>query len=146
MNRNKCASLFKRFMSYFIDMLIIITLTFLLYFIIQMFSLFIGTLNGLDFVRRYYYYFIFGEFILINIIYFTVLPSTSFSSTFGQLLLGIKQVDKNGERLTYGKSLLKFLAAFLSKIIIYIGYIIVFFTENNRPLHEIITKTYLIER
>lgn len=143
---NTYASVFKRFIAYFVDILIVIILTFVLYFIIQMFSLFVGTLNGLDFVRRYYYYFVLGEFVLINFIYFTVLPSTSFSSTFGQLLLGLRQVDQNGERLTYFKSFLKFIASFLSKIIIYIGYIIVFFTQNNRPLHEIITKTYLIER
>lgn len=142
----KYASLFKRFIAYFIDIIIISIMTFILFFIIQMLSLFVFNLDGLDFVRRYYYYFVLVEFIIISFTYFTFLPSTNFYSTIGQLIVGIKQVDDTYNKLTYGRSVLKFLAALLSKIILYIGYIIVFFTKNNRPLHEIITKTYLIER
>ena len=139
------ASISKRFFAYFIDLLFVAFLSWLLYFIFQIFSFFIGVLDWSDFLSRNWYFFVFPIVILVSYLYFTILPSSSFSSTFGQLILGIKQVDKNGNPLTFFTASIKFFATILSKIF-YIGYLFVYFNSYHQTFHEMLTNTYLIER
>ncbi len=139
------ASVSKRFIAYFIDLICIAFLSWLIYFIFQIFSFFIGILGWADFISRNWYFFVFPIVILVSYFYFTLFPSSSFSSTLGQLLLKIKQVDQNGNSLTFGKANIKFFATILSKIF-YIGYIFVFFNVYHQTFHEMLTNTYLVER
>lgn len=135
----------KRFVAYCIDLICIVLLSWLCYFLLQIFGFFIGILDLYYFIGRYWYSFLLPILVLLSYLYFTILPSSSFSSTFGQLFLGLKQVDKEGNPLTFGKANLKLLASFCSKIL-YIGYFIVFFNAYHQTFHEMITSTYLIER
>ena len=151
MNNQDCkssfiyASISKRFIAYFIDLVCIFLLSWLMYFIVQIFGFFIGILAGADFISRNWYFFAFPIFIFISYLYFTILPCSSFFSTFGQLLLGIKQVDQNGNSITLFKSNMKILASILSKIF-YIGYILVYFNHYHQTFHEMLTGIYLVER
>lgn len=139
------ASISSRFIAYCIDLFCVFLLSCILYFLIQVFSFFIGILNWSDFVSRNWYYFALPIFVFVSSFYFVFFPISSISSTFGQLLLGIKQVDKNGNHLSFFASSMKFLATLLSKIL-YIGYIFVYFNAFHQTLHEKITNTYLVQR
>lgn len=139
------APVWKRFIAYFIDMIIIALLTYLFYSIVKMFSFFAGQLDWADFVSRNWYYFSLVIWSILVWIYFTVFPITSFSSTFGQLILGLKQIDKTGNRISYARANGKFFASMLSKIF-YVGYFLVYFNPYKQTFHEMLTDTFVVER
>ncbi len=58
--------------------------------------------------------------------------------------LGLKIVDVNGNKISAGKSWLRYLGYILSGIM-YIGYIMVAFTEGKRGLHDFIANTYVVK-
>lgn len=139
------ASVSKRFLAYFIDLVCIFLLSCFMYFIVQIFGFFVGILAGADFISRNWYFFAFPIFVFLSYLYFTVLPCSSLFSTFGQILLGMKQVDQDGNPITFLKANIKILASILSKIF-YIGYILVYFNNYHQTFHEMLTGVYLVER
>lgn len=139
------APVWKRFVAYFIDMVIILLLTYLFYCVIKMFSFFAGDIRWSDFVSRNWYYFALCIWSILVFVYFTLMPITSFSSTFGQLIMGLKQIDKTGNSISYGRSIGKFFASMLSKIF-YIGYFLVYFNPYRQTFHEMLTDTFVVER
>lgn len=139
------ASVWKRFVAYFLDMVFISLGAYILYSIIKMFALFTGNLEWSDFVSRTWYYFVSVIWCLFVWLYFTLLPISSFSSTFGQLIMGLKQIDGTGNQISYGRANGKFFLSMISKIL-YIGYFYVFFNPNGQTFHEKVCKTYLVER
>lgn len=139
------APIWKRFVAFFLDMVLITMLVAIGYFIIQMLMFFVGNLRWSDFVSRNWYYFILGLLVTITWAYFTLCPSTSLFSTLGQLLCGLKQIDKTGNRMTFARANGKFFAATFSKIF-YIGYFLTYFNDYRQTFHEMLTGTFLVER
>jgi len=139
------APVWKRFTAFFLDIIILILLVILGYNIIKILAFFIGILSWSEFVTRYWYYFSLGITIVIGFIYFTYLPTTDLYATVGQTICGLRQLDINGNKLTYPKSLLKLVMSYISKIL-YIGYIYVYYSPYKQTFHDKIAKVYLIER
>lgn len=135
----------KRFIAYLLDIFIVMILTLLLFYIIKMFAFFTGGLSPSEFVERNVFYFCLCIFTICSWIYFTGMPTTSFSSTLGQLFMGLKQVDKMGNTITFKVSNEKFFSSIFSKIF-YIGYLFVYFNAYHQTFHEMLTNSFLIER
>ena len=101
------ASASKRFIAYFIDLFILLILTYFIYMLVEMFSFFVGVIDWNDFVVRNIYIVFFIIWVILSWIYFTILPITSFSSTFGQIILKLKQIDQTGNHISFLKSNIK---------------------------------------
>ena len=77
-----------------------------------------------------------------QIFYYVMMPLSKYQGTLGKYFLGLKIVDVNGNKISAGKSWLRYLGYILSGIM-YIGYIMVAFTEGKRGLHDFIANTYV---
>ena len=86
-----------------------------------------------------------GIGLLVFLGYFTYFESSERQATPGKMLLGIKVIDLEGNRLTPGRALGRNAAKILSAIIFFIGYIMAAFTARNQALHDLIANTLVIK-
>lgn len=85
--------------------------------------------------------------ILTNILYylyFAILESSSWQATIGMKICGLKITSVDFKRISFWRALGRELATILSGIILYIGYLMIAFTEKKQGLHDIIADTYVI--
>ena len=85
-------------------------------------------------------------FVVIQTLYFAILESSSKQATVGKMALGIKVTDINGNKLDFGKALVRNLCRIISGMILCIGYIIAAFTEKKQALHDIIASTLVLKK
>jgi uncharacterized RDD family membrane protein YckC len=90
---------------------------------------------------------IFDGFLHIMIwwIYFAVLHSSNWQATIGKKVLGLKVVDKNGGRISFGKATGRYFAQFLSHLIFFMGFMMVGWTKKKQGLHDKIAGTLVIK-
>ncbi|GIO86809.1 RDD family protein [Paenibacillus faecis] len=79
-------------------------------------------------------------------LYFSLMESSKYQATLGKMLLGIVVVNRNYERLTYGKALVRYLGRLLSALTFGIGYIMAAFTKNKQALHDLVADTYVLNK
>jgi len=82
---------------------------------------------------------------LIWWVYTAGLTSSSLKATLGKKILGLKVVDLNGSRISFGKATGRFLASILSGLILGIGYLMVAFNPKKQGLHDQIAGTYVVK-
>lgn len=80
------------------------------------------------------------------VLYFAVLDSSQYQGTLGKLAVGIKIVDRDGNRISFGRAIGRFFSRILSQSFLYIGYIMVAFDSRKQGLHDKIAGTFVIYR
>ncbi|MFT8320909.1 MAG: RDD family protein [Bacillus sp. (in: firmicutes)] len=80
-------------------------------------------------------------FILITALYYTIFQSSKWQATIGKKLLGLKVMTINGERISFWRSLGRYLIMCFLSGILFIGYIMAAFTEKKQALHDLIAGT-----
>lgn len=79
--------------------------------------------------------------------YAALMISSSNQATLGQMALGIKVTDLNGQRLTFGRATGRHFASWLSTLLCWVGgYLFVFFTSRQQTLHDLIAGTVVVRR
>jgi uncharacterized RDD family membrane protein YckC len=79
--------------------------------------------------------------------YYTICESSSLKGTLGKRIFGLAVVNADGERITFLNSLVRsFGIVFLFNMLLGIGFLSIFFTENKQGLHDLLAKTYVIRR
>jgi|TARA_B110000263_G_C15116340_1_gene422191 uncharacterized RDD family membrane protein YckC len=73
--------------------------------------------------------------------YYIYFPCSDMMGTPAKALLGLKITDNDGNKISLGTSVLRFLGTFISSLILFIGYIMAGFTENKKSLHDMIAGT-----
>ena len=61
--------------------------------------------------------------------------------TPGKAICGLKITDESGNKISVGKAILRYIGYIISALVLYIGFIIVGFTENKRGLHDMVAST-----
>jgi uncharacterized RDD family membrane protein YckC len=84
-----------------------------------------------------------GLSMLINAAYITFFLG-KFGATPGKMALRLRVVSPSGGSISYGRAFCRFLAEFLSSILLCIGYIMAAFDEEKRALHDRICDTRVI--
>jgi uncharacterized RDD family membrane protein YckC len=74
------------------------------------------------------------------------MESSTSQATIGKMLMGIKVTDMNGHRISFARASGRFFGKALSKLIVYIGFIMAAFTEKKQGLHDILAKTLVINK
>lgn len=87
-----------------------------------------------------------GIILVGQVIYFAYFESSAKQATLGKQIVGIYVTDMNGERITFANALGRFFAKILSGMIMYVGYIMILFTEKNQGLHDMIASTLVMQR
>jgi uncharacterized RDD family membrane protein YckC len=77
--------------------------------------------------------------------YFVLLESSLWQATIGKRILKIKVGDSDGNRISIGKAVLRLFGKWISGQILLIGYLMAFFTEKHRALHDFLAGTFVFE-
>jgi uncharacterized RDD family membrane protein YckC len=83
---------------------------------------------------------------VIQWLYCALMESSSKQATLGKMALGLKVTDLNGERISFGKATGRFFGKFLSYMILYIGVIMVAFTQKKQGLHDMLANTLVVKK
>jgi Predicted membrane protein/domain len=81
----------------------------------------------------------------VNLLYFTLFWSSKFQGTPGKILLGLKIVDANGNKISYSKALIRYISTLLSSLLLGIGYLLIIFDGKKQALHDKLASTYVIK-
>jgi uncharacterized RDD family membrane protein YckC len=82
----------------------------------------------------------------ICLLYFAIMESSKAQATLGKMAVGIKVTDMNGDRISFGKGLLRSIGKQISAMIMCIGYLIAAFTEKKQALHDMIASTLVLKK
>jgi len=85
-----------------------------------------------------------GVSIVVGWLYFSLLESSSWQGSVGKKLLGLRVVDMNGERISFGKASGRYFGKILSAMICLIGFIMAAFTEKQQALHDMLAGTLVV--
>lgn len=78
-------------------------------------------------------------------LYWSLMQSSKYQSTLGQRTLNIKVVSLDGAEVSFGQATGRFFANFLSVMILFLGYIMFFFTENRQCLHDYLSGCVVVK-
>lgn len=76
-----------------------------------------------------------------NWLYEAFMESSSYQATLGKMIFGMKVTDLNGNRISFERATGRHFAKWLSGLILFIGYIMVGFTERKQGLHDLLAGT-----
>ena len=79
-------------------------------------------------------------------LYFALLESSAKQGTLGKMAMGIKVVDLDGQRLNFVKATVRYIGRIISALILFLGFFMALFTEKKQALHDLIAKTYVIQK
>ncbi len=60
------------------------------------------------------------------------------------MVLGIVVTDMNGQRISFGRATGRYLGKIISQIILFIGYLMIAFTEKKQGLHDIMASCLVV--
>lgn len=81
---------------------------------------------------------------VVQILYFAIMESSKYQATLGKMVLGIVVTDTDGKRISFGRAIGRNLGKIVSQIILFIGYLMVAFTEKKQGLHDIMAKCLVV--
>lgn len=79
-------------------------------------------------------------------LYYILTTASKMQGTVGKKIMGLKVVDLNGNRLTFGRATGRYFATILSGMIFNIGYLMAAFTEKKQTLHDMIASTLVVKK
>ena len=134
------AGFWRRFAAFIIDNILLSIVTYPLSFIVGF-----GLGSTGDEVAAIIGVSVFVIILVIGeVLYFALMESSSKQATLGKMALGIIVTDGAGRRISFGKAIGRLFAKILSGIILYIGYIMIAFTEKKQGLHDMIVDTLVV--
>lgn len=83
---------------------------------------------------------------VLSAIYFIAMETSSHQATLGKMAVGIKVVDRDGRKLGRGHALGRWFSHLLCYITLYIGYLMVAFTQRKQGLHDMVNGTQVVDR
>ncbi|MBP6985095.1 MAG: RDD family protein [Alphaproteobacteria bacterium] len=136
------AGFWLRFSASFIDGLFVLFLVLLMMFIVGLPILASGNENtepsGVFSIFTVIVTFVFP------FLYEPVMHSSKYQATVGMMALNLKIVDLEHKKISFWRALGRYLATIISSLILYIGFIMIAFTEKKQGLHDMIAGTLVI--
>lgn len=87
-----------------------------------------------------------GIMFFVHWLYFAIQESSERQATIGKMALGIVVTNLHGERISFANATGRYFAKILSAIILFIGFIMVAFTERKQGLHDILARTLVLSK
>ena len=84
--------------------------------------------------------------ILFGWIYFATMESSAKQGTLGKMALSIKVVDLNENPISFAQASGRHFGKIISTIILFIGFIMVAFTEKKQSLHDMMAGTLIVDK
>lgn len=89
--------------------------------------------------------FLIALLVSLGCVYYTMFEASRWQATPGKRILRLYVTDLNGQRITYGRALIRNLARQISGFL-FIGYIIAGFTEKKQALHDLLAGCLVLRR
>jgi uncharacterized RDD family membrane protein YckC len=83
---------------------------------------------------------------VVGWLYFAIMESSEKQATLGKMALNIIVTDMEGKRISFGKATGRYFAKILSAIILYIGFLMVAFTDKKQGLHDMLANTLVLNK
>ncbi len=83
--------------------------------------------------------------LVVGWLYYAGFESSSYQATWGKQALGMKVTDLKGKRISFGQASGRHFAKYLSMLILFIGFLMVAFTEKKQGLHDQLAGTLVIK-
>lgn len=81
---------------------------------------------------------------IIGLGYFAFMESSEKQATLGKMVMNLKVVDDQGQRLSTGRAAGRYLGKIVSSIILLIGFIMVAFHPQKKGLHDVMANTLVV--
>lgn len=85
-------------------------------------------------------------FLTIGWLYYAIMESSTPQGTLGKMAVGIKVIDMQGNRITFARATGRFFGKIISKMILYVGFIMAGFTEKKQALHDIMADCLVVRK
>ena len=84
--------------------------------------------------------------VVVTWLYYAVMESGNNQATLGKMVLNLKVTDMNGEPISFARATGRYFGKILSGAILYIGYIMIAFTDKKQGLHDMIANCLVIKK
>ena len=84
--------------------------------------------------------------LVITWFYYAMMESSNYQGTVGKLALNIKVTDLNGAKISFTRATGRFFGKFLSSLFMYIGYIMIAFTQKSQGLHDMLADCLVLRK
>lgn len=84
-------------------------------------------------------------FVVIGLVYFSVLQASKKKATFGMSMIGIHVLRENGACLSFFKAAIRYILFWLFSGIAIVGLVPIFFTKRRQTVHDLICKTVVVD-
>jgi len=78
-------------------------------------------------------------------VYTAVLLSSPWQATVGKKVCGLKVVNHEGNRITFGRATGRYFASVLSVVTLFIGFVMIAWTSKRQALHDLIAETFIVK-
>jgi uncharacterized RDD family membrane protein YckC len=84
--------------------------------------------------------------LIVEWLYFAFMESSNKQATFGKIIVGIKVVDYNSGKISFGQATGRYFGKILSGIILGIGFFMAAFTKKKQALHDILASCLVVNK
>jgi len=79
-------------------------------------------------------------------LYYAGLESSAWQGTVGKRMLRLVVTDQYGRRIHFGRATGRFFAKIVSALALFVGYLMVIFTERRQGLHDLMAGTLVVRQ
>ena len=79
-------------------------------------------------------------------LYYALMESSRFQGTLGKMAVQIKVTDLEGNRISFGRATGRYFGKIVSGLTLFIGFIMVAFTEKKQGLHDIMAGCLVVKK
>jgi uncharacterized RDD family membrane protein YckC len=131
-----------RVIAAFIDLIIISLTSIFIFYIRQIVFPYTHSIETQDILKQ-------GQLIIIflcsDFSYTVLWQQSTFCGTYGQHLLGLKVVGKDGGRISFNRACGRYFASLASSIFLKLGFIVALFTASRQTLHDLMAETTVLK-
>lgn len=84
--------------------------------------------------------------LVVEWLYFAFMESSNKQATFGKIIVGIKVVDYNGNKISFGQATGRYFGKILSGMILGVGFLMAGFTRKKQALHDILASCLVVNK
>ena len=81
---------------------------------------------------------------ILGWLYYALMEGSAKQATLGKMALGIVVTDTQGRRVSFTRATGRYFGKIISGIILYIGFIMIAFTEKKQGLHDIMADCLVV--
>ena len=83
--------------------------------------------------------------LFVDCVYSVFMMTGSEQATYGQKAVGIKIVNDNGTKISFGTAIGRWVGSVFSSLLLKIGFLIAIFIKNKKTLHDLMAGTIVVE-